>query len=346
MIKKIIIRNFQSHKRTVIGFDSGVNVLYGSSDSGKSAIIRALNWVLFNYPQGDAFRSYWGGETKVTIYLDGHKISRIRGKENAYELDGQKFTAFGNNVPEQIQEVINMDSINLQKQFNTPFLIGESPGQIARILNESVDLSEMAKNVKLTNKLIGKFKQNIESNETVLNEVNSKLEKLEPIFDLSEDLSVVEKKVNLWLSINSGNKKIEGLIVASEKLLEELNQFKNLDKATTLLNLLVKVQDQYKKIDLEVSLISKLVKQYNELKLVAKSHKDINPANDLFSELSTLIETHQFLTQKYDSLDSVLYKFHKRKEELSYLESRIKEVEKSYSELMPDVCPLCGRSDA
>ena len=46
-IKKIILQNFQSHKYSIVELDEQLNVIVGPSDSGKSAIIRALKWVLY-----------------------------------------------------------------------------------------------------------------------------------------------------------------------------------------------------------------------------------------------------------------------------------------------------------
>jgi len=55
VVEKITIKNFQSHEETELQFSSGVNVIVGSSDSGKSAILRALKWVVQNKPSGTAF---------------------------------------------------------------------------------------------------------------------------------------------------------------------------------------------------------------------------------------------------------------------------------------------------
>ena len=50
MIKSIHVVGFQSHADSTIEFDPGVNVLIGQSDSGKTAVVRALDWALNNRP--------------------------------------------------------------------------------------------------------------------------------------------------------------------------------------------------------------------------------------------------------------------------------------------------------
>ena len=47
-IKKIELHNFQSHEYTEMEFDRGLNVILGNSDVGKTAILRAIKWALYN----------------------------------------------------------------------------------------------------------------------------------------------------------------------------------------------------------------------------------------------------------------------------------------------------------
>lgn len=53
--ERLLIENFQSHEQTEVFFTEGLNVFVGPSDSGKSAILRALRWVLYNEPKGTDF---------------------------------------------------------------------------------------------------------------------------------------------------------------------------------------------------------------------------------------------------------------------------------------------------
>ena len=98
MIVSVDIVNFQSHPNTHIDFTEGLNVLVGSSRSGKSAIRRAIMWVITNRPSGLGVISWWNkkgdklvSETKVTITLDnGTVISRVRSPElNGYIINGK-----------------------------------------------------------------------------------------------------------------------------------------------------------------------------------------------------------------------------------------------------------------
>lgn len=152
MLQRIEIRNFQSHKATNIDLSDKVNVIQGNSDCGKSAIMRALYWLIFN-PAGDYFISDWarppGGKTikapcEVTINIDGHVITRRRDKDfNGYILDDQVFEATRNSVPPQVAAVLGLGEVNVQRQLDSPFLLSMSAGDVSRYINSLVDLSRI-----------------------------------------------------------------------------------------------------------------------------------------------------------------------------------------------------------
>jgi exonuclease SbcC len=129
MIKALFIRNFQSHKNSNLEFVPGVNVIVGLSSSGKSAILRALRWLIWNRPLGNEFRSNWGGVTHVEAHLGFHsghsdKVSRIKDKDEVYFGNKIEHKAFRSEVPEEVQKIFNIGEINLQQQFGR----GNQPG--------------------------------------------------------------------------------------------------------------------------------------------------------------------------------------------------------------------------
>ncbi|RAL26399.1 AAA family ATPase [Thermoflavimicrobium daqui] len=150
-LKKLVIENFQSHERTEIDFVFGLNVLVGPSDSGKSAILRALRWVLFNMPRGTDFIRRDADRCQVTLTLmDNTQIIRLRSASiNRYTLinpEGQEqiFEGFGNTVPHEILEAHQIKPLKLDEkwemivhagnQLEGPFLLSESSIAKAKII--------------------------------------------------------------------------------------------------------------------------------------------------------------------------------------------------------------------
>ena len=152
MLQKIEIRNFQSHKATNMALGDRVNTIQGNSDCGKSAVMRALNWLIFN-PAGDYFVSDWAKSTtgkvikepcEVTVHVDGHVITRRRDKDfNGYILDGQTFEATRNSVPQQVAAILGLGEVNIQRQLDPPFLLSMSAGDVSRYINSLVNLTRI-----------------------------------------------------------------------------------------------------------------------------------------------------------------------------------------------------------
>ncbi len=148
MINSIETKNYHSHKNTKIIFDSGVNIIAGNSDAGKSDILRQAKWVFANRPMGDSIKS-WGmdkeDETNVCLTMPEGVCSKKRiGSKAIYELEinSQKTTleAVKTDVPIEIQDLFNLSEFNFQGQHSGYLLLNDSPGEVAKKLNDLVGL--------------------------------------------------------------------------------------------------------------------------------------------------------------------------------------------------------------
>jgi recombinational DNA repair ATPase RecF len=86
-IEELVLKNWMSHEHSVINFHPHINVITGTSDSGKSAIYRAIEYV-YNMGQ-DGYRSFHSGwvrykTSNATIqikYSDGTMLERVKGEK-------------------------------------------------------------------------------------------------------------------------------------------------------------------------------------------------------------------------------------------------------------------------
>jgi DNA repair protein SbcC/Rad50 len=148
MIKSIHIQNFQSHEKSQLDFDPGVNIIIGTSDSGKTAIIRALRWVVWNRPSGNSFRSNWGGDTSVEVYTNEGSVLRSKSKSDKYIIKtrGRKdleLEAFSTSVPPEVNDLLGINEVNLQMQLDRPFLLDDTPGDVAKHFNKVARLDKI-----------------------------------------------------------------------------------------------------------------------------------------------------------------------------------------------------------
>lgn len=140
-LEKITLRNFQAHESLTVEFDPAVTTIQGPSDRGKSAIVRALKWVVFNRPAGDTYKTRGADSMSVTVQIDGQVIRRRRGKStNEYKLGAARFAAMGNSVPPEIAAALNLGPANFQGQFDPPYWLSDSAGEVSKRLNAIIDL--------------------------------------------------------------------------------------------------------------------------------------------------------------------------------------------------------------
>lgn len=169
-LTKVEIENFLSHKRTVLELHPDLNVLIGETNSGKSAILRAIIWCLYNEPKGVEFLRT--GEKKVTVtchFSNGYQLTRSRTETQSgyYEIttpegEKQKFSGFGTDVPIQIFNVHQMPAVflskdlalklNVNEQLEGPFLMAESPQRKAQMIGRLVGTQYIDHAIKQLNK--------------------------------------------------------------------------------------------------------------------------------------------------------------------------------------------------
>lgn len=271
MLEKIEIKNFQSHQATSLSLSPNVNTLQGNSDCGKSAVMRALGWLVFN-PAGDYFISDWAkrGKTiaapcEVTLSVNGHKVTRRRDKDfNGYVLDGQVFEATRNSVPPQVLSVLGLGEVNVQRQLDPPFLLSMSAGDVSRYINSLVNLTRIDKWTTAVNGRTRSLQQQVESGkqqvERKQDEVNSYsyVEKLE---ELSKQVTEIEGKA---ASLSNKSSALEGSVADWEKEHEVLNSLPNVDKVLILLR---ESEASWRKAETAASEIS-------ALKSILQAHED------------------------------------------------------------------------
>lgn len=162
-IKSVVIENFQSHEHTEIepAPSGGLTVIVGPSGHGKTAVLRALRWLLYNQPQGTGFMRKGAKMVRVTSEIDGGgtAIRERTTATNRYtaitaEAGRQVFKGSGTDVPLEIQQLTGVRPVriadltltpNLARQLDGPFLGEEavSAGTRAKVLGRIAGVDEV-----------------------------------------------------------------------------------------------------------------------------------------------------------------------------------------------------------
>jgi exonuclease SbcC len=284
MIKSLAIKNFQSHKDTLIKFDPGVNVIVGSSDSGKTAIIRALRWLVWNRPTGDEMRSNWGGQTEVVVgFEDGRKV--IRKKENninEYHRFQENATgyhrvykAFGTSVPEDIRKILNIREINLQQQLDNPFLLTSSPGEVAAHFNRIAGLDRIDQGIKQVNKWIRGIETTVVHKQQDVDKYTAQLEDFNHLEQFEADVEVLEEMEERRNKQRSKQLALATLLDAIEKTRELMYGLNEVLEDEELINNAYTLQQDIEEKEAKQKRLRGLIAKISARRISLAAHQDL-----------------------------------------------------------------------
>ncbi len=215
---KLSVSNFQIHKANTVAVPEGeITYLQGDSDTGKSAMLRAIRWLCENKPDGGSFVTFKtprGTTSVVTLEVDGHTITRERGKsKNLYTLDGETFEAFGRTVPEPIAKVLKLSPYAFQLQGEQPFLIGFSPTEAAKVLSDACGLGVIDTAVAFVRAKKAVAEADIRKCEILMESAQAKLTAAEKQLPLAEAL---EKAAEIGEGVAASENKRDAARLALE----------------------------------------------------------------------------------------------------------------------------------
>jgi exonuclease SbcC len=368
LIKSLSIRSFQSHQNTFIEFSPGITCITGENDSGKSSILRAINFVVNNRPSGNSFRSKLSSDnTVVTIDTGDKLVSRIKtDTENLYIMnaDGNEdvFRAFGKKVPDPIIKHLNINPVNFSWQLDGPFLLGKSAADVAKYYNEIVHLEIIDKTIANIASTLRKERADLESEKEIEKEKTEKLKeydwlpgaekeivKLEllqlNINDLKNDQSVLQGLTVELKGLEKANQELEKITKFENSLLalirqnEEIgnlqNDYNNLSSLINELESLVKTKEKLKQI----------VEFENALLVLIKQDEEINNLQNNYNDLSSLIDELDSLIRTKKKLNRIV-EFENQVSSLIEQSNQISEERKSEDELAEYIDLLRGYQEA
>lgn len=248
-IIKLVIENFQSHRKTELkpAPAGKLTVIVGPSDSGKTAILRALKWLYYNRPQGSDFTRVGANMVRVILELENNKgwVARQRSAStNRYTLSLRQsnkagkiglvtLEGFGNDVPLEVQELTGVRqtmigdmplNLNLAEQLDGPFLGSSISDAVrARVLGKLAGTEE----VDQANKQLGTdlYRRNQELKQAKA-EVERLAEELKQFKRLPRLKEMVEQLGQLIEGATEGINRVRRLRAIATELRDRQDQVK------------------------------------------------------------------------------------------------------------------------
>lgn len=248
--------NFMSIKQARIEFDeSGILNLAGYNDSGKSAITRLLEIILYDAYQNEQVNYIHDGEEMFGAgveFDDGVSINKYKysNGKSVWEMMKDDQVIYTNRlangvaamsgVPEPIQKYINVvedeytgEKLNVRRNTDKLFLVGMSGGDVYKIINAVLHCDTLAETVKRLNEDRNKVQSELASKSTQLETLKTELKNLKVIEESTldnlrnkhENLTLASQRLDSITSIGSQKDQIATLEPHPELQLVDTTRF-------------------------------------------------------------------------------------------------------------------------
>jgi exonuclease SbcC len=319
-VKYIRLTNFQNHKDTVIKLEDGLNMLTGSNDNGKSAIVRAIAFVYYGKSVEDCI--FWGENfTSVELeFFDGSAVKRIKHKDynkieirNSDETEFKSYKGFGTKYPEVVLDFLKAPIIHKElgylaysEQSNKNFLIDILPSHLPNVISSIIgvdDLEEASKvlstkTLRLNDKIntleneIQDIDKEIESDYSTLEEDIKSYDLAKTLFDEAEILNSTLLQMascqELYLEILRKGSKIKKEMSYYKQIIDILST--NIDEIEEINAVASGMEDLYKKIDSNQKKLESVDKFIDIVKPFIDEEKNITSSEVINKSLASLEE--------------------------------------------------------
>lgn len=365
---KVDLENFQSISKGTLEFVQGINIIVGQSNSGKSAILRAIKGAVLNPNGSQKYIQKGADKFKVNLEYEGNSIEWSRGsKSPKYVVNGEEYLKVGNSNLTDILDnsgfVLNESGnlMNIESELELPFPFDKNNSELFKLFEKNIfcisDSTAITKLIKADEEETARQKDAVES------ELKRYKQKLQAVSELEEEVNLdrliegrnnfanlLKKKDKLSLDINSLN----GIMSMRSVLSKDIPAV-NIDKdilhsyiaLQTDINKLENIRGVGATLSKEVPTASTPVEvaPYIELKDDIEKLKQTEKIMSILSPLeapTTRVIDKEYISLREDinSLKRVQEQALNVKNDMVSLREQIESLKKEISEYK--VCPLCG----
>ena len=351
MIKSITVENIFSYKGiTKVSFVEGLNVITGSSWSGKSALLDAIQWVIANRPLGDSVRNWYCKEddlVRVTIEFDDCIITKKRQNNVTwYELNTKEYGVVKYNVPEEITSMINLADYNVRTQEEPYFLVGDTSGKVAERLNELIGLDIIdTLFTNLTSRI--KIKKTYELlSKDELEKAEKKLCNYSLIDKIEEHINSLSDKEDVFEKLQQRIQSISSYLTNITDVIKKIDKYSGLLSSEVYHKKIKKKLDLYQNKSTMYFSLDNLITKVNQHKEQVSSEEDWLSCEQYVVSLKEKLIVYANNTKRVNTLESLVIQHKKQKEIQEKLQKKLGIDTTEYVSILKQekTCPVCGSS--
>ncbi|BDQ37852.1 hypothetical protein SYK_22120 [Pseudodesulfovibrio nedwellii] len=249
MIKKIIIDNFMAHEHTELELGSGLTILTGRNNTGKSAVVEALRCLATNPVPSHNIR-HGAKEARVSVELDdGTRVVWVRKKRSSgYELwkpgaeEPEEYWKFGRIPPEDIRAALRLDLVELESgdpvdihvgnQREPVFLLNKPASNAAAFFAASTESAHLLAMQNLLKRQTTDAKRQVRDLEGQTERIEGVIDRLAPLPDIDLQVLAARELEKTAIDFDKIIPALESILERQEKLSDTL--LKKTECKTTL----------------------------------------------------------------------------------------------------------------
>ena len=350
MIREVRLVNVKSYSDQTIRFEEGVNAVIGENGAGKTTILEAIGFVLFNTLPYNISDFVKRGERRAEIRVkivnpkderlyevvrrieEGRTVEYfVRDAETGVRIEGVEGVA---GITEWIRDVFGFET-DAKTIFENAIGVGQ--GKITSQFLESAGVRD-----KIFSPLIGVegYKKAFEKSREYEKFIEIKLKEIE------KEIALLQKEIEnlnkLKSKLESLNKEKESILAQISKIDDELIPLeKKIDEIEVLLRKLNELRVEEAKLVAELRNIDSNVQRLrDELKRIEQAENELKSLKGVYEEYvraeAELIEVERRkdeVERKLEELRSKSLKLERLKAELDELRNKLDEIERCEDEL-------------
>ncbi len=374
---EIELKNVGIIKSAQLEFTNGLNIIVGSSSSGKSTLFRAIRSMMDN-SFTDSAVTYGEKKLAVKINHDGHTATYIRDLENtnrksAYQIDGKVFVKVGRSSLEDLSKLFKIAPIeidgekinfNFSAQFSGPFLLLGSSSLLYSILTyrSTFDITQLndlyftdLKKVKQDISVNQKTKETLQKEKEYKEEGLKKMEDFPSVYiqvqTLKQQYEYLQRQRSLiskYKETLSKQQECEDRLLKIGYVLDGFIGYEDKLKQYRMLSSLVLMKSKkeesvgniknFTNLLNQFSSIPSLYKTYITLQKYVSLNKKVTKNKDLLSKLVIPNVSTLSLLVNYCKIKNNMKEV---KDNLSKFSTKISDIKEQI--LSVGVCPLCNQ---
>ena len=314
IIENLHLKNFKSHRDTLIEFDTGISIIIGGNGAGKSSILEAVSFALFKQHTSKKIEQLITiGQKRMSVSIQftvqgrTYRVLRERTKTSSKAImsikEGGSFQSLvsgDKNVTTEVQALLDMDGdlfLNAVyvRQGEIADLIEKTSAEKKQMIGRLLGIDSLEKAWKNIKIILDKY------NEEKLR-LNGKLESFKDLKDELNSKKLQEEEFNN--KIKNINREIEEKIIDINLTREKMEildkRSLKFEKLTTLLNSKESFAEQLEKtkkdLDFQLKEIIRKEQKIIDLKPKLKKLEVLKDLEEKQNQLKILIKDQNRLT--------------------------------------------------